>query len=149
MRIRWTPNAATDLQRIYDYLSEHEPHLARPTVIEIRKSARSLKKFPMRGRKGREEGTRELFPTPLRYRLKNRAGTLQLRSGQALGHWAVESKDSPPTLTGMGVHFTPEQEAQLSQIAGHAGTDTERLVDCRREFVSASMGEFPDGRRRI
>jgi hypothetical protein len=26
------------------------------------------------------------------------------------------------------VHFTPEQEAQLSQIASHAGTDTERLV---------------------
>ena len=41
MRIRWTPTAAADLQNIYDYLKEHEPHLARPTVIEIRKSARS------------------------------------------------------------------------------------------------------------
>jgi predicted transcriptional regulator len=28
----------------------------------------------------------------------------------------------------MEVHFTPEQEAQLSRIANHAGTDTERLV---------------------
>jgi predicted transcriptional regulator len=28
----------------------------------------------------------------------------------------------------MEVHFAPEQEAQLSQIASHAGTDTERLV---------------------
>ena len=28
----------------------------------------------------------------------------------------------------MEVHFTPEQEAQLSQIASNAGTDTERLV---------------------
>ena len=28
----------------------------------------------------------------------------------------------------MEVHFTPEQEAQLSQIASHAGTDKERLV---------------------
>jgi predicted transcriptional regulator len=28
----------------------------------------------------------------------------------------------------MEVHFTPEQEAQLSQIANHAGTDTEHLV---------------------
>ena len=26
------------------------------------------------------------------------------------------------------VHFTPEQEAQLSQVASHAGTDAERLV---------------------
>jgi predicted transcriptional regulator len=28
----------------------------------------------------------------------------------------------------MEVHFTPEQEAQLAQIAAKAGTDTERLV---------------------
>ena len=32
------------------------------------------------------------------------------------------------TLKGMEVHFTPEQETQLSQIAIHAGTDAERLV---------------------
>lgn len=28
----------------------------------------------------------------------------------------------------MEVHFTPEQETQLSQIATHTGTDVERLV---------------------
>jgi predicted transcriptional regulator len=28
----------------------------------------------------------------------------------------------------MVVHFTPEQEAQLAQIAVQSGTDTERLV---------------------
>jgi hypothetical protein len=28
----------------------------------------------------------------------------------------------------MEVHFTPEQEAQLAQIASNAGTDAERLV---------------------
>ena len=28
----------------------------------------------------------------------------------------------------MEVHFTPEQEALLSQIATHAGTDTEHVV---------------------
>jgi predicted transcriptional regulator len=28
----------------------------------------------------------------------------------------------------MEVHFTPDQEAQLSQIAKHASTDTEQLV---------------------
>jgi len=31
-------------------------------------------------------------------------------------------------LEGMEVHFTPEQETQLSQIATRAGTDAERLV---------------------
>jgi predicted transcriptional regulator len=32
------------------------------------------------------------------------------------------------TLKGMEVHFTPEQETQLSEIANHVGTDAERLV---------------------
>jgi toxin ParE1/3/4 len=77
MRIRWTPSAAADLQSIYDYLKEHEPHLARPTVIEIRKSALSLKRFPLRGRSGREEGTRELLqrrlPHIIAYRVKDDA----------------------------------------------------------------------------
>jgi hypothetical protein len=35
----------------------------------------------------------------------------------------------PPTLTGVEVHFSREEEAQLSQIASHAGTDSERLVE--------------------
>jgi predicted transcriptional regulator len=28
----------------------------------------------------------------------------------------------------MEAHFTPEQEAMLSQVASHAGTDAEKLV---------------------
>ena len=32
------------------------------------------------------------------------------------------------TLNAMEVHFTPEQEARLSQIANQAGTDPVRLV---------------------
>jgi len=31
-------------------------------------------------------------------------------------------------IESMEVHFTPEQETQLSEIATHAGTDPERLV---------------------
>lgn len=58
----------------------------------------------------------------------------------------------------MEVHFTPEQEAQLSQIADHSGTDTEQLVkdaalrllqdDARfregvqRGIAAAERGEF-------
>jgi len=32
-------------------------------------------------------------------------------------------------LNAMEVHFTPEQEAQLSRIAGAAGTNPEQLVE--------------------
>src|SRR5574340_913920 len=60
MRIRWTFAAASDLERIRDYLQEHDPHLARPTVVKLYEGIRSLKTMPRRGRVGREEGTREL-----------------------------------------------------------------------------------------
>jgi predicted transcriptional regulator len=58
----------------------------------------------------------------------------------------------------MEVNFTPEQEAQLSQIANHVGTDTEQLVKdaalrlvqddaeflaaVRRGIEQANRGEF-------
>jgi len=48
--------------------------------------------------------------------------------GRLWGTGPLAAWTRPPTLTGMEVRFAPEQEAQLSQIASHAGTDTERLV---------------------
>jgi predicted transcriptional regulator len=48
----------------------------------------------------------------------------------------------------MEVHFTPEQEAQLSRIASHSGTDTERLVkDAALRLVEEDM-RFRAGVRR-
>ena len=60
----------------------------------------------------------------------------------------------------MEVHFTPDQEAQLSQIATHAGMDTEQLVKkaalhvveenarfraaVREGIEAADRGEFVD-----
>jgi toxin ParE1/3/4 len=61
MRIRWTVAAADDLQRIHDYLGEHEPHLARSTVTVLREAILSLQRFPNRGRPGAIDGTRELL----------------------------------------------------------------------------------------
>jgi toxin ParE1/3/4 len=67
MRIRWTLAAAADLEHIKDYLSEHYPHLAQSTVLELYETIRSLKASPQRGRMGREGGTRELVLTRLPY----------------------------------------------------------------------------------
>ena len=67
MRIRWTTPAADDLESIHRYLKRHHPHLAHSTVVEIHQAIRSLKKFPHRGRKGAEEGTRELLHERLPY----------------------------------------------------------------------------------
>jgi predicted transcriptional regulator len=41
-------------------------------------------------------------------------------------------------LKGMEVQFTPEQEAQLSQLANQSGTDAERLV---RDAALRLLGE--------
>jgi toxin ParE1/3/4 len=67
MRIRWTPAAADDLEHIKDYLQQHSPRHAQPTVFQVYETIQSLKQTPRRGRVGREEGTRELVFTGLPY----------------------------------------------------------------------------------
>jgi toxin ParE1/3/4 len=67
MRIRWTPAAVADLQSIDAYLREHHPHYEHPTMRKLYDSILSLKEFPLRGRTGRVEGTRELLFPPLPY----------------------------------------------------------------------------------
>lgn len=67
MRIRWTPSAAADLQRISDYLKEHHPNYRQPTIRKLYGTIRGLKDWPGRGRPGREEGTREILFPPLPY----------------------------------------------------------------------------------
>jgi toxin ParE1/3/4 len=66
MRIRWTPAAAGDLAQISNYLKERHPHYRQPTLRKLYASIRSLIESPLRGRPGREDGTRELLfpPTP-------------------------------------------------------------------------------------
>jgi predicted transcriptional regulator len=52
------------------------------------------------------------------------------------------------TLRVMEVHFTPEQEAQLSRIANHTGTDAEQLVkDAALRLVEEDL-RFRAGVRR-
>jgi toxin ParE1/3/4 len=67
MRIRWTPAAADDLEHIKDYLQEHSPRHAQPTVLKVYETIQSLKRTPRRGRVGREAGTPELVFTGLPY----------------------------------------------------------------------------------
>jgi hypothetical protein len=43
----------------------------------------------------------------------------------------------------MEVHFTPEQEAQLAQIASSAGTDPEHLVKDAALRLLAGNGDTP------
>jgi addiction module RelE/StbE family toxin len=67
MRIRWTVPAAGDFESIRDYLQQHFPHFAEPTIRTIYQRIGSLKAHPYRGRPGHRSGTRELLLAPLPY----------------------------------------------------------------------------------
>ncbi|HXW15964.1 MAG TPA: type II toxin-antitoxin system RelE/ParE family toxin [Terriglobia bacterium] len=59
-QLRWTEEAATDLENIANYLFQHAASRAADLVTEVYKAPQALLTFPYRGRKGKKEGTREL-----------------------------------------------------------------------------------------
>jgi toxin ParE1/3/4 len=67
MELRWTQEAAADLERIADYLFEHTPDRAERLVRALYEAPATLLMFPNRGRPGKKEGTRELVMSSLPY----------------------------------------------------------------------------------
>jgi addiction module RelE/StbE family toxin len=67
MQLRWTEEAAADLERITDYLFEHTPERAARLVRALYEAPTTLVTFPNRGRPGKKEGTREFVMSPLPY----------------------------------------------------------------------------------
>ncbi len=73
MRLRWTAEAASDLENIAEYLFDRTPEHA-PEIVRILFNTPSLlKTFPNRGRPGRKRGTRELIVRSLPYVIIYRA----------------------------------------------------------------------------
>lgn len=50
MEIRWSPQAASDLRAIKDYIARDSPHYAEITINRIIDAAMSLEEFPRLGR---------------------------------------------------------------------------------------------------
>ena len=67
VELRWTEEAATDLEHITNYLFEHAPEQAAELVRGIYNAPAALLTFPHRGRAGRKEGTRELVLSSVPY----------------------------------------------------------------------------------
>ena len=67
MKIRWTEEAAANLENLCLHIAEDNPSAALKTVNSIYECIEELVLFPNRGRKGREKGTRELVLAPLPY----------------------------------------------------------------------------------
>jgi toxin ParE1/3/4 len=77
MEVRWSPQAAEDLERIAQRILRDNPAAAREVVETLYNGITNLKTFPNRGRAGRIEGSRELvfpsLPYIVVYRLKDQA----------------------------------------------------------------------------
>jgi toxin ParE1/3/4 len=67
--VRWTPQAADDLQAIYDFIGRDSPHYAQVVVEDILAAIDRLERFPFMGRHVPErprEDLRELIKPPYR-----------------------------------------------------------------------------------
>jgi addiction module RelE/StbE family toxin len=60
MRVEWSAFALADRNAIFDYIEIDSPQIAALMDERIRDQIRTLSRFPMSGRAGRVEGTREL-----------------------------------------------------------------------------------------
>ncbi len=60
MRVRWTTDAADDLERICDDIAESRPESARRVAQSVVERISELQTFPRIGRPGRVVGTREI-----------------------------------------------------------------------------------------
>jgi toxin ParE1/3/4 len=82
MQIRWSPDAAADLQSIVDYIRVDNPSAAQRVGYSIYQRLGVLAEFPYSGRTGRVEGTRELALPPLPfivvYRVKESVGVVEI-----------------------------------------------------------------------
>jgi plasmid stabilization system protein ParE len=82
MELRWTEDAANDLERIADYLFEKTPQHAPDLVRSIYEAPRALLTFPHRGRPGKKAGPRgistfsvTLHPDLSHYRQRHPSGS--------------------------------------------------------------------------
>jgi toxin ParE1/3/4 len=67
MRVQFSQAAQTDIQSIYDFISVENPMAAKRVVAAIELATRRLQDFPLSGRGGAVEGTRELVIPQLPY----------------------------------------------------------------------------------
>jgi toxin ParE1/3/4 len=75
--VKWLRKALKNLEQAYNYIAETDVDAAIGVVLKIQTATAQLSEFPMMGRVGRVEGTRELViastPYVIIYRVKGNA----------------------------------------------------------------------------
>jgi len=59
-RVEVTARALADLERLFDFLAEHNPKIARERMVSVRRALELLADHPLLGRQA-EDGRRELI----------------------------------------------------------------------------------------
>ncbi len=71
--LEWTLRSQSNIESIRERIAADNPAAAQEVLAELRKTANSLRDFPMLGRGGRNSGTREIvlgrYPYIIVYRL--------------------------------------------------------------------------------
>lgn len=67
MKIKWLSKALRNLEQAYEYISKENPAAARHTIQKIQSAVDQLSNYPLMGRPGRVEGTRELVISTTSY----------------------------------------------------------------------------------
>ncbi len=67
MNVNFTPQALSDLQTIKSYIVEFNPSAAERVISRIRQTITMFETFPLLGREGRIDGTREFAIPGLPY----------------------------------------------------------------------------------
>jgi toxin ParE1/3/4 len=83
VRVLWRAEAREDRRRIFSYLAERNPVAAARLNEALILAADSLATFPLRGRRGRAAGTRELVvvsPYLLVYEVEDAADVVRILS---------------------------------------------------------------------
>lgn len=60
MQIKWLLRALRNLEQTYNYILKDNSQSAREVILRIQSAASQLESYPLMGRLGRVEGTREL-----------------------------------------------------------------------------------------
>lgn len=67
MPVRFSRAAQADIQSVHDFISRENIVAAKQVVVRIEQATRRLNDFPLSGRQGAVEGTRELIIRNLPY----------------------------------------------------------------------------------
>ena len=138
MRVRWTADAADDLERICDYIAEDRPDAARRVAQSVVERIGTLETFPHLGRVGRVQGTREIaFPSaPVRRHLRSSRGTDSRLASPSRSAALAERTLASSMLPLCSVCGWEDDGVQLANPTSSGGANRQSLAEVQAEVIA-------------